>query len=267
MMRLPRPHRTGRVLAAACGLAVAACAGAQTEAPASEAERMDELRAGLERLEASVQALRRAFDAFAQKQAGSSAQMDEGAFPEAAEPPDVDLQLPAAVLVDESMSEARPDAEQVLGDNGSGLGEELGEDEEEPLRFVAADPPAAMMRQGREAFADNEFYAAEKKFREFLDRYPRHADALSVRYWLGETLYERGAYQEAIEEFREVLEGSSGPRRIVARLKTGYAWYELGEYEKASTALAQVQNEDPNGSLGRLAQLRLERLERKTGTE
>ncbi len=260
-MRPCRPHRIGRILAAACGLALAANAGAETVPPASGPEQLDEVRAELERLEASVQALRRALEAYAQNQAEFDAPPVSAERTDAP-PPEADLAVQSGA--------AESDAEQMLALEEPATQEQSAEPppaEGDALRFVVLDPPLEMLRQGREAFHDREFYAAEKKFREFLDRYPKHVEALSVRHWLGETLYEQGAYQAAIQEFGAVLEHGSGPRRLVARLKTGYAWYELGEYEKAQAALMQVQAEDPNGSLGRLAQLRLERLERRTGSE
>ena len=267
-MRLRRPHRIGRVLAAAGGLALAASVGAETASPASGSERLDEVRAELERLEASVQALRRALEAYAEQRTESEAQPVAAEPPDAMEPPPADLEGESELAVQSDAAE--PDAEQVPMLEEPLLQEQAGESppaEQEAPRFVALDPPLVMLRQGRQAFQDREFYAAEQKFREFLGRYPRHAEALSVRHWLGETLYEQGDYQAAIEAFGEVLEHGSGPRRLVAHLKTGYAWYELGEYEKARAALTEVQAEDPNGSLGRLAQLRLERLERQTGAQ
>lgn len=261
MMRLPRPHRTGRLLTAVWGIAFATCAAAQTNAPADGSERLREFRAELERLEASVQALRRAFEAFAQaEQAASSA--DE--LPDAS-PPDGFLEEPDFAAQPKAAASAA--AQMLAHEEPAPPEEEDAPAAGETARFVVLDPPLSMLREGRQAFKDREFYAAEKKFREFLGRYPRHAEALSVRHWLGEVLYEQGAYQEAIEAFGEVLEHGSGSRRLVARLKTGYAWFELGEFEKARTVLAQVREEDPNGSVGRLAQLRLERLERKAGAE
>ena len=128
-------------------------------------------------------------------------------------------------------------------------------------------PAARLYGQGREAFRNLNFYDAAKAFREFLIKYPAHEDAGEARYWLGETLYVEGRFQEAIAAFAEVIADEANPRREVARLKIGYAWFELGDFEKAEAILTEVRDQNPGSDLARLAQLRLDRLQRRAGGE
>ena len=128
-------------------------------------------------------------------------------------------------------------------------------------------PAARLYEQGREAFRNLNFYHAAKVFREFLAKYPAHGDAGEARYWLGEALYVEGRFQDAVAAFAEVVDDETNPRREAARLKTGYAWFELGDLGRAEAILTQVRDQNPDSDLARLAQLRLDRLQRRAGGE
>ena len=129
------------------------------------------------------------------------------------------------------------------------------------------EPAAKLYEQGREEFRNLNFYDAARIFREFLIKYPAHGDAGEARYWLGEALYVEGRFQDAIAAFAEVIAADANPRREVARLKTGYAWFELGDFEQARAILVEVRDQNPDSDLARLAQLRLDRLQRLVGRE
>ena len=124
------------------------------------------------------------------------------------------------------------------------------------------DPAQELFEQARAAFDASDFYGAAGLFEEFLQRHPGHALAAYARYWLGEARYMQGRYRDAIGEFEALLQEPAGPWHPVARLKVGYAWFELGDYARARAVLTALRDEEPGGNLARLAQLRLERLER-----
>ena len=138
--------------------------------------------------------------------------------------------------------------------------------EEKPVFSPKPYQPAVQLyERGREAFRNLNFYDAAKIFREFLTKYPAHEDAGEARYWLGEALYVEGRFQDAIGAFAEVIADDANPRREVARLKTGYAWFELDNPERAKIILTEVRDQNPGSDLARLAQLRLDRLQRRVG--
>ena len=139
--------------------------------------------------------------------------------------------------------------------------------EESVFSPTLSEPAATLYEQGREEFRNLNFYDAAKTFREFLTRYPTHEDAGEARYWLGEALYVEGRFQDAIAAFAEVIADEASPRRDAARLKTGYAWFELGDFGQARAILVEVRDRNPGSDLARLAQLRLDRLQRLAGDE
>jgi len=129
------------------------------------------------------------------------------------------------------------------------------------------DPAKQLFKQGKTAFRDLDFYLAARHFSEFLEKYPTHDRAMDARYWLGEVAYEQGDFQAAVKSLEQVASAPDSPHQRVAQFKMGYALFELKDFEKARTTLLEVQQASPGSNLARLAQLRLERLERLIGDE
>ena len=151
------------------------------------------------------------------------------------------------------------------GSSGDGSDTATGGERDRPIPTYRSD--ATLFEQGREAFRNLDFYGAAKAFREFLAKYPQHEDVAEARYWLGETLYKEGQFREAVEVFADVISDEGSSRRAVALLKTGYARFELGDFDRAQAILTQVRDQNPGSNLARLAQLRLDRLQRQRGGE
>ena len=227
----------------------------------------------LTRLEAEQQALRQEVEALlaqgdepqVQEMEHSAAESEPAVEGEEDSMPPVELveqdpgvPMDAPDIEEETASEAAPDPEE---------SEASAATEEKAFSPQITQPAARLYGQGREAFRNLNFYDAAKAFREFLIKYPAHEDAGEARYWLGETLYVEGRFQEAIAAFAEVIADEANPRREVARLKTGYAWFELGDFERAEVILTEVLDQNPGSDLARLAQLRLDRLQRRAGGE
>lgn len=247
---------------------------AEPEAPVSEdPPEIQRIVEELARLEAEQQALRREVGALLARQDEPQArEMDRSAVEsgpavegegDSATPAELAGQDPG-VPMDSPDAEAVAASEPVLDREES---EAPAAPEEEAFSPRITQPAVRLYGQGREAFRNLNFYDAAKAFREFLAKYPAHADAGEARYWLGETLYVEGRFQEAVAAFAEVIADEANPRREVARLKTGYAWFELGDFERAEAILTEVRDQNPGSDLARLAQLRLDRLQRRADGE
>lgn len=240
---------------------------AEQEAPAPEdPPEIRRIVEELARLEAEQQALRQEIEALPARQDESQAQemehpaVEDGLAVEGGEDatPPVEWVEQDADAEAETASGAAPDpaeSEVPTAAEGKAFSPQI------------AQPAARLYGQGREAFRNLNFYDAAKAFREFLIKYPAHEDAGEARYWLGETLYVEGRFREAVAAFAGVIADEAHPRREVARLKTGYAWFELGDFERAEAILTEVRDQNPGSDLARLAQLRLDRLQRRAGGE
>ena len=226
------------------------------------------IRAELEALEARQRELRAALAALAARlgmEATAAAVSAGSAGTEAAAPESPD-EAGAAAAEGPGIVGTGPEAVEAEGlgivVTGPGATAAAGLDGGGPAVAAYRDPAQELFEQARAAFDAADFYGAAGLFEEFLQRHPGHALAAYARYWLGEARYMQGRYRDAIGEFEALLQEPAGPWHPVARLKVGYAWFELGDYARAREVLTALRDEEPGGNLARLAQLRLERLER-----
>ncbi len=108
---------------------------------------------------------------------------------------------------------------------------------------------------------EGRYEGAIKAFTGFLQEYPNGNYADNAQYWLGEANYVSRFFDVAIEEFDTVLAKYPGSPKISdARLKIGYAHYELEDWKAARSALTALANDFPNTSVARLANKRLARM-------
>jgi len=90
---------------------------------------------------------------------------------------------------------------------------------------------------------------AEAALKMFLEAHPRDALAGNAKYWLGETYYVRGDFEQAAVEFLDGYQNYSksnkGPDNL---LKLGLAMAKLGQLQGACTALSRLSTEYPAAS-------------------
>ena len=88
-------------------------------------------------------------------------------------------------------------------------------------------------------------------FKGFVQRYPQHALASNAQYWLGESYYARGDYQNAAVAFAEGYKAyknsQKGPDNL---LKLGVTLNALGAREQACATLAELDRKFPNAGSG-----------------
>jgi tol-pal system protein YbgF len=118
------------------------------------------------------------------------------------------------------------------------------------------DAAFGLMKQGL-------YEKAVKSFREFLAKYPNSGLADNAQYWIAEGNYVLRNYKLALEEFAKVLGYANSTKQPDAMLKIGYAHYELGAYDKARKALAEVQERYPGTPVARLAAARLDKIKKE----
>jgi tol-pal system protein YbgF len=120
---------------------------------------------------------------------------------------------------------------------------------------IAAAPPAAgstpeqTYNSALAAMRGGDYADAERGFRDFLARHPRHQLAANAQYWLGETYYVRKDYQSAATAFatgfRNYRNSSVGPDNL---LKLGMALHASGKSADACTVYGQFNQVYPKAS-------------------
>lgn len=98
-------------------------------------------------------------------------------------------------------------------------------------------------------------------FGNFLQRYPNGTYSDNAHYWLGEANYVERQFSEAIDRFNVVIFQFPASRKVPdARLRKGFALYELQRYGEARQELAQVESEYRGRSIAALARRRIDQM-------
>lgn len=106
----------------------------------------------------------------------------------------------------------------------------------------------------------NDYDAAERAFAAFLKQHPDDALASNAQYWLGETFYVRGRFDEAAEAFLTGYEKfGSGKKGPASLLKLGMSLMKLGKKDHACAAWRQLGQRYPDAPARVLARAKAER--------
>ena len=98
-------------------------------------------------------------------------------------------------------------------------------------------------------------------FGNFLQSYPNGTYSDNAHYWLGEANYVERQFSEAIDRFNVVISQFPASRKVPdARLRKGFALYELQRYGEARQELIQVEREYRGRSIAALARRRIEQM-------
>lgn len=99
------------------------------------------------------------------------------------------------------------------------------------------------------------------EFQNFLSRYPDGTFADNAHYWLGEANYVERNFSDSIDRFNVVIFQFPASRKVAdARLRKGFALFELQRYAEARQELVQVEREYRGRSIAALARRRIEQM-------
>jgi len=109
--------------------------------------------------------------------------------------------------------------------------------------------PDQLYAESQTAMRNGDYAGAERGFRLFVERYPRHPLAGNAQYWLGETYYIRKDFQSAATAyamgFRNYKNSSEGPNNL---LKLGMSLQASGKSADACTLYGQFNQLYPQAS-------------------
>ena len=114
-----------------------------------------------------------------------------------------------------------------------------------------------LLKQGR-------YTESISAFKSFLNEYPGGSYEDNAQYWLGEASYVSRDYDTALGDFSLVLDRYPGSSKVPgALLKSGYIFYEKQDWAKAREYFGRLQTEYPGTTEARLAEKRLERMDKE----
>ena len=135
-----------------------------------------------------------------------------------------------------------------------------------PLQAMTALPEGTPQEQYDYAFnilRQADYARAETALRMFLDANPTDTLAGNAQYWLGETFYVRGDFEQAAVEFLSGYQTFPNSNKAPDNLlKLGLSMARLGQTDGACTALSRLATEYPeaNDTIRRRAQTERARL-------
>jgi tol-pal system protein YbgF len=135
-----------------------------------------------------------------------------------------------------------------------------------PAPETSAGGERDLYRDAFELLKARDYPAAREAFGEMVGRYPQGQFADNGRYWLGEIGYVTQDYSAAQTQFnRLVTDYPLSPKVAAAMLKLGYVYYEQDQLAEARRTLEEVVQRFPDTTEARLAQGRLDRMQREGG--
>jgi tol-pal system protein YbgF len=170
--------------------------------------------------------------------------------PAAAEPPPVMDRVPEPPPVRPAHAHARSAEPRTRRSSPPRLAEPAG-----------PDPAKAEYEQHLARLQAGDHDAAVRGFQAFLADFPDHDLADNAQYWLGESLYDRKLYRDALAAFHAVVERHPRGNKVPdALLKLGFCHLALDEKDQARAALKRVIDMFPRSQPAALAAERLESL-------
>lgn len=109
---------------------------------------------------------------------------------------------------------------------------------------------------------ERDYRGAIQQFRKFVEKHPGSALTDNAQYWIGESHYALGEFDQAILEFDAILKKyPDGDKTPAAWLKIGYAFVELGNRVDARLFLQEVIDRYPGSREAGKAQAKIQALD------
>jgi len=127
-----------------------------------------------------------------------------------------------------------------------------------PAPVTPAPAPRELYSQAYADYARGNFDLAIQGFSEYLRSYPGTDFTDNAQYWIGECLYSKKMYAEAIEAWNLLFKDyPTSDKQPDGRIKKGMALERLGRKSQALVEYRYVVDRFPNSQAARLARERL----------
>jgi len=165
----------------------------------------------------------------------------------------------SALPTDPAMPPSGPSAAPAAGTPGAGA--PAAGTAPAPSTAAPAGPPPAPRELYSQAYADfarGNYDLAIMGFTEYLKAYPGTDFSDNAQYWIGECLYGKQKFQEAIDAWNTLFRDYTSSDKLPdARVKKGMALEKLGRRSQALVEYRYVIDRFPNSSAARIARERI----------
>lgn len=129
---------------------------------------------------------------------------------------------------------------------------------------VAGPNQVQLQDEYQQAFAllkQSKYDQAIKAFGNFLQIHPTNEYSDNAQYWVAEALYVKRQYENAITEYKKLIDNYPDSLKIAqSLLKVGYSYQEIGKTDLAKHWYVDVKKRFPGTTSSRLAEERLKRV-------
>lgn len=88
--------------------------------------------------------------------------------------------------------------------------------------------------EGYTELSEGNYAASREKFKMFLSKYPKSSKAPDATYWIAESYYRQGEFEEAILDYQRFIDTYPSDDRVpLSYLKQGLSLMEIGKNEEA----------------------------------
>ena len=134
--------------------------------------------------------------------------------------------------------------------------------DESPAPVVAQGPPTAdalaLYDEGYTLFHQKQYAEAERRFDEFIRKYPATDFTDNAQFWIGESLYAQGQYSEALSAFVATVDDYPNGNKVAdALFKAGKCLEALGQSQQARQTFQEVLDRFPQSAAAAGARERL----------
>lgn len=107
--------------------------------------------------------------------------------------------------------------------------------------------PAAVFQQARGRMLDGDFAGAQSGFETYLADHPDHGQVGEAQYWLGETFFVQGSFDDSASAYIASLRAQpNGPKAPDALVRLAASLHGLGRTQDACDTLARFGRQFPN---------------------
>jgi tol-pal system protein YbgF len=118
-----------------------------------------------------------------------------------------------------------------------------------PVAITATGDAQADYSRGYQLLLNGDYVLAEQAFTVFIDNYPNHPLAVDARFWMAESLFSRGDYSQAANQFYSVfVANQSHAKAPDMLLKLGLSFVQLGQPQSACDTFGLIPVRFPNAS-------------------
>lgn len=136
---------------------------------------------------------------------------------------------------------------------------ETGQAKEEGVKIPATD----VYKTGLEAIKAGNTEKARQSFRKYLEDYPNEPLANNAQFWIGESFFDEGNYEQAIIEYDDVIKKyPRGGKVPAAMLKQAMAFEKINDAKTASTLYKKLIVQHPETEQAKVAKKMLNKLKK-----